>query len=98
MNNLFPNRLKIKIKLSSKKIFKYLMIIVVLLTIGSIFYTANYLYDHFYLVITESQVIVLSDDNISIDTINIKKFDNLIKNIEDKTNSPASTIPRNIFH
>lgn len=98
MNNPLLNRLKIHFKLSAEKIFKYLTIVVVLLTIGSIFYTGNYLYNNFYLVVTEPQVIVLSDENISIDTISIKKFDNVIKNIEDKTNPPPGSIPRNIFH
>ena len=89
--------MKIKLKFSAKVIIKYLMIVFLLLAVGLSIYTAIYLYQNFYLAITQSQDLVLSDEKASMDTINIKKFESVIKNIENKTNPGSNSSLRNIF-
>jgi len=73
------------------------MIGIFLLAIGLTFYTAIYLYNNFYLTITRSQDIILLTEKVSIDTINIKKFETVIRNIENKTNPAPYQNLKNIF-
>lgn len=94
---MFSGRLKIKFRPNAKKTIKYSIIAILLLGIGATFYTAIYLYNNFYLTITQSQDIVLSNEKVSIDTINIKKFDTVIRNIENKTNPVPYSALQNIF-
>jgi len=89
--------MKIRLKLSAKKIIKYTLMLVFLSAVGLTIYTAVYLYNNFYLVITQSQDVVLSDEKRAIDTINIRKFETVIRNIENKTNPSLNTASRNIF-
>jgi hypothetical protein len=89
--------IKNKFKLSSKKIIKYVMILFFLVSLFLTFYTASYLYNNFYLVITQSEQLVLLKERVSIDTINIKKFESIINNIENKANFPAYQDLKNIF-
>lgn len=77
--------LKISLKIPQLKIISYL-VMVALFTL-SIFISWDFLYDNFYLTIGQSQGIASPPKNITKETIDIKSFENVIKKIENKTNS-----------
>lgn len=85
----------IKLKISPKKIVIYVYAFSFLLATVTLIGTAYFLYNNFYKVITQSEELVILRQQIAIETVNIKKFDEIMKRIEVKTsrNKTAKTDP-----
>ena len=75
---------KIKLKITLQKIFTYLYLLVIISTIASLFFISNFLYDNFYLTITQAQEIINLGSQIAEEMVDMKKYDAVMKNIEEK--------------
>jgi hypothetical protein len=73
---------KINLKTQQIKIISYLG--VVLIFSAAAFFSWGFLYKNFFLVITQSTEI-LNAQNAPIETIDLEKFDQVIKKIDNKT-------------
>lgn len=87
----------IKIKLTPRQIKNYTNIAVFIIIISSITYTSIFLYKNFYLVITQSEEIMILQQKISTGSINIKKFNEIIKNLNKKENPKNNPEIKNPF-
>ena len=75
---------KIKLKITLQKIFTYLYLLVIFSTIASLFFISNFLYNNFYLTITQSQEIINLGGQIAEEMVDMRKYDAVMKNIEEK--------------
>lgn len=78
--------MKIKIKISHQKIKTLIFSGVFILIISSLLYVSSFLYENFYKTITQSEEIKILQKKVAIDTVDIDKFNEIIKKIEEKTN------------
>ncbi len=79
---------KIKLKITLRKIFTYLYLLVVISVIASLFFISNFLYNNFYLIITQAQEIISLESQVTGETVDMKKYDAVMKKIEEKTKMP----------
>lgn len=77
--------LKVHFNFSIKKILRIVEILVIVSACLGMIYITYFLYNNFYISLTESQIIIDLRDKVAIETVNAKKFDNIIKNIDKKT-------------
>lgn len=76
--------IKIKFKPSPRLIIRYTYVIIFVLALASLAITSLFLYKNFYETIIQSQEVIILKEKVAVETINVKKFDNIIKAIEDK--------------
>ena len=61
----------------------YLLILVIFSIVG--YFSWAFLYNNFYLVITQSTEMMNMQKNVPIETIDLNKFEKVIKKIDDKS-------------
>lgn len=88
---------KIKLKITLQKIFTYLYLLVIISIIASLFFISNFLYNNFYLIITQSQEIINLESQVAEETVDIKKYDAVMKKIEEKNKMPEVSNINNPF-
>jgi len=76
---------KIKFKISLAKLLKYFYILTLIAAAILLGATTKFLYSNFYLAITQSDVILSLSEKVVDETVNMDKFDAIMKKIEDKT-------------
>lgn len=74
-----------KIKIETKKIIYYIFIFFIISCLASLFFVYYFLYKNFYLSIIKVDEIVILKDKVAIESLNIVKFNNVIKKINEKT-------------
>jgi len=77
------------------KTFLFLGIFIII--IASLSYVSSFLYENFYKTITQSEKIMILQKKVAIDTVDIKKFNEIIKKIEEKTNTSKNITINNPF-
>jgi len=82
------NKQSQKIKLSQIK--RYTNLLVFLVIIASIAYSALFIYKNFYLVITQSEEIIILQKKVLSKIINTNKFDSIIEKIDEKNNTKGT--------
>ena len=82
--------LKISLKTQQIEIISYLVIAIIFST--SAFLSWGFLYNNFFLVITQSTEIMNMQKNVPIETIDLDKFKNIIKKIDDKTTTKENYV------
>ena len=73
-----------KIKFNQKLIFKYIYIIFIIINLLLIFY--NFFNEHVYSAIVVDQNLIETQARQSMEDVNIDKFNNIIKVVEEKKN------------
>ena len=81
-----------KLKISYNKIFFYFYIASALLGVVVLILVSLFLYKNFYKTITSSQEILILRREVVTEDIDINKFDEIIKKIEEKTKARRSDI------
>ena len=81
-----------KIKISYNKIFSYFYIASALFGIIILVLVTLFLYKNFYKTITNSQKILVLRREVVTEDIDINRFDEIIKKIEEKTRARQSGI------
>jgi len=76
---------KLKIKITPQKIVTFSYLSVTLISLAALAYTALFLYKNFYQAITQSEIVVVLQKEVAISTVNIEKFDEILKKINHKT-------------
>lgn len=74
-----------KIKIETKKLVYYFFILFIVFCLASLFFVYYFLYKNFYLSIIKVDEIVILKDKVAIESLNIAKFNNVIKKINEKT-------------
>lgn len=87
----------LKIKLSAQKIEKYIYFLLTITALSCLFWASMFLYDKFYLSITQSKEVVVLKEKVAPETIDINAFENIIKNIKEKTGERNAGISSNPF-
>lgn len=77
--------IKKQIKLTPKKISKWLTIIIVLIITAALYLVSFFLYKNFYQAIAQTNEIKVLNEKVVMDIINIKKFDEIINKLTKKT-------------
>lgn len=88
---------KIEIKIAPRKIIIYSYFLIAIITAVTILYTSLFLYKNFYQTITQSEEIIALRAVVAVESIDIKKFDRIIKKIENKTVARPSLKINNPF-
>ena len=73
-----------KIKISYNKIFRYLTLLLIFVSIITIVFVGYFLYKNFYQTITQSDEILNLRREVALEDINMDKFEKIIKKIEEK--------------
>jgi len=76
---------KLKLKITPKRItfwFYFLVIIASLFVFGCV---SLFLYENFYQTITQSKEIIILQEKVAIEAINMKKFEDIMEKIKQKT-------------
>jgi len=81
-----------KIKISYNKIFSYFYIASAFFGVIVIVFVSLFLYKNFYKTITSSQEILILRREIVTEDIDINRFDEIIKKIEEKTKARESDV------
>ena len=76
-----------KIKFDLKKTIYYIYLGFILFGIILILGTYYFLYNNFYLSITKVDEILTLQNQVAIESLNLAKFDNIIKKIDEKTSA-----------
>ncbi len=79
------NRQKIKSWFTLKRLVKYFFAVIFLCSLSAFFYTAKFLYSDFYLSITQSDKIILLKEKVAAESINVKKFESVMKKLNEKS-------------
>jgi hypothetical protein len=85
-------------KLTPKKLSSLTATAIILITLMILIGMSLFLYKNFYQTITQSKEIIILREKVSIDQLNIEKFNTIMEKIEKKI---TSDIPENItspFH
>ncbi len=90
--------MKFKINFEYKNIFNYIIIIIIILNLISIFYLYNFLRKNLYDAITYQVDPTIPSSILSKDNINIDKFNNVINRIENKQKPKDRPNVKNIFY
>lgn len=93
MNKFLKNRPHIKFK----KTGKYLYLLAAIIILNCLFFATKFLYDKFYLSITQSREVVVLKEKVAPETIDLEDFENIIENIKTKTERKNSEINFNPF-
>lgn len=72
-------------KTAFRRIKFCLYLITVLIIVSVVGYLSLFLYKNFYQVITQSEEILALQKKVAIDTVDIEKFNEVIKKIKEKT-------------
>lgn len=76
-------------KLSLSAGYLYLGVwLVIIIAFG---YTLYFLYENFYLAVTQSEEIILLKKEVAPDTVNIENINNVLELISDKTNTSTTS-------
>lgn len=78
---------KISLKISTKTAIKYSFFLVATVSLAAVLYTGIFLYNNFYLIITQSEEVVMLKQKLAIESINITRFQAIIDRIKTKTES-----------
>lgn len=89
---------KQEIKISSKKIIFYTYSIIFLLITAGLINASYFLYKNFYLSINRSEEIIFLRKKVAIQSIDIRKFDEIIKNISAKEKLNEKEFANNPFY
>jgi hypothetical protein len=73
-----------KLKLNQKTIFKYIYLFFIIINFLIIFYLYNFFNDNVYSAIVVDQSIIEAQARQSMEDINVDKFKQIIKTIEEK--------------
>lgn len=79
------SEIQIKIKLNLQKLNLYFYIALAIITLSALFFVSTFLYNNFYQVITQSDVIISLQGKVAQETVDMDKFNLIIKNIDKKT-------------
>jgi hypothetical protein len=66
---------------------KYIFIGFILIIIISFVFLGSFLYNNFYLALSESKTVYISSSDIAFQKINSNLFDKIVSKIDDKINS-----------
>ena len=77
-------------KITAKKIRPYIKIVLLLALGAAMVYVFLFLENYFYPAITGTQAISVLQKNMALNSINLKQFERLVKNINEKTASFTS--------
>jgi hypothetical protein len=78
------NMKKFKLKLNQVSIFKYIYIIFIIINLFIIFYLYNFFNENLYSAIVVDQSLIEAQARQSMEDVNIEKFNNIIKIVEEK--------------
>ncbi|MEA3464125.1 MAG: hypothetical protein U9R14_03560 [Patescibacteria group bacterium] len=81
---------KLKFKITPKKIIFWFYFLIIVAGLSAFGYISLFLYENFYQTIAQSKKILILQKKVAVETINMKKFDNVMEKIKQKT------IPRKI--
>jgi len=84
-NNVNMKKPKFKIKISPKQITFWFYFLVIILSLAIFAYTYLFLKNHFYDTITQSKDIIILKEKVASETINVKKFDDIMEKLKQKT-------------
>jgi hypothetical protein len=79
--------------ISTTKINPYIQLFILAAVLAAAVYAFLFLKTYFYPAITGSQTILELQKNRASDTINLEQFNNLIKNIGEKTAAKTNELP-----
>lgn len=83
--------------LQAQIISKYIFIIISVLFAVVIYFLFSFLYNYFYEAITQADMILVLNKEVASESIDINKFENIVKNLDKKTNSAEINITKNPF-
>lgn len=73
------------IKLTPKKLSSLTTTAIVFITLTILIFISLFLYKNFYQTITQTKEIIILREKVAVDTVDIEKFDIIIKKLEEKT-------------
>jgi hypothetical protein len=88
---------KLNLHISINKVLGIVQILVIISACLGLIYITYFLYNNFYIALTESQIIIDLRDKVAVETVNAKKFDNIIKNIDNKTTQKETGVVLDLF-
>ena len=77
---------KFKFKITPKKIIFWLYFLVAATGLSVFGYVSLFLYENFYQTITQSKEILILQKKVAVETIDMKKFDDVMEKIKQKAN------------
>lgn len=89
--------MKLKYKIPYKKIIAYSYIMIAISGFLATAYTLQFLYSNFYQTLTSSTNLLDLKTKVANDSINIKKFDQILARIKSKRNLPEPDRTHDIF-
>lgn len=90
--------MKIKYKIPYKKIIAYSFLLIGISGILVTTYTLHFLYTNFYQTLTSSVNLLDLKGKVASDSINVKKFDQVLLRIKTKSSLPEPDRTSNIFN
>jgi uncharacterized membrane protein len=93
MNKFLNFNLNIKLQ----KISRYFYLLTVVIILILLFFATKFLYDKFYLSITQSREVIVLKEKIAPETIDLSAFESILNNIKTKTERKNSEINSNPF-
>ncbi|NTW22068.1 hypothetical protein HGA34_00810 [Candidatus Falkowbacteria bacterium] len=89
--------MKLKYKIPYKKIIFYAYILIAISGILATAYTVNFLYTNFYQTLTSSVSLLDLKGKVANDSINVKRFDQILGRIKAKKELPEPDRTHDIF-
>lgn len=83
--------IKKPIKLTPKKISNWTTTIIIATTIIIMICISLFLYKNFYQTITQTKEIIILREKVALDTINMEKFNIIMKKLTEKTKTEESS-------
>jgi len=80
-------KIKFKVKITPKKISFWSYFLIIMASISIFSHLSLFLYENFYQAITQSKEILILREKVAIRSINIKKFNDVMEKIKQKTAS-----------
>ena len=77
--------MKLDIKISNKKIFQIIYVVVILINFVSLFFMYSFINEYVYNAFVVDQNYLLSQSHASTNNINMVQFNKVIKNIDQKS-------------
>ena len=71
--------------LTPKKIFNWLIVIIIILTAAALILVSIFLYRNFCQTISQSEEILVLKERVSLNTVNMEKFNSIIDKLTKKT-------------
>lgn len=87
----------IETKLTPEQIRLYTNLAVFTIVLSAIAYVSLFLYQNFYLTITQSKEIMILQKKVITGTVNTNQFDKIIKKINEKNNNNNNSEIKNPF-